>query len=308
MAIACSERSCLPTTAPLCENMRMLRDPRRTALPPKSRKPALAERRGAASRSAIPAQVLRELHAGRIESRSLVEWLALDLARLAANALPPILGAGAAARVAKAARASAAAKHGIAERTRVTGFALAAELGAGREHARRVTALREHASDTVRGWCAFAVAGIDGIALGERLARIRPFAADAHFGVRELAWMAVRPALAAELERAIALLAAWSTERDANLRRFASEATRPRGVWCAHIARLKSEPAFALPVLEPLRADPEKYVRDSVGNWLNDAAKDQPDWVRATCARWARESPGAETAYVVKRALRSVGE
>jgi len=277
-------------------------------LPSRSKKPAIGARRGAPSRAAIPARVLRELHAGRIESRSLVEWLALDLARLAANALPEVLGASAAKRVAEAARVSAAAKHGIAERTRVAGFALAAELGSGRERSRQVEVLRKHASDTVRGWCAFAVAGGDGIALEERLARVRPFAADAHFGVRELAWMAVRPALAAELERALALLAPWSLEPDSNLRRFASESTRPRGVWCAHIARLKSEPALGLPVLEPLRADPEKYVRDSVGNWLNDAAKDRPDWVRAICGRWTRESPCAETAHVVKRALRSVRE
>ena len=266
-----------------------------------------AARRGASSRAAIPAQVLRELHAGRIETRSLVEWLALDLARLAASALPRILGADGAKRVACAARASAAAKHGIAERTRGTGAALAAELGGGRERTRRIGALSEHSSDSVRGWCAFAVAGGDGIPLEERLARVRPFAADAHFGVRELAWMAIRPALAVEIERAIALLAPWCDAPEASLRRFASESTRPRGVWCAHITRLKAEPALGISILEPLRADPDKYVRDSVGNWLNDAAKDRPDWVRATCARWTRESAGAETAYVVKRALRSVG-
>ncbi len=263
-------------------------------------------RRGAATRAAIPANVLRELHAGTHETRSLVEWLALDLAKLAANALPTALGEGAAQRVAEAAHASAGLKHGIAERTRVTGAALAAELGAGRERARRVAALSAHPSDTVRGWCAFAVAGGDGIGLEERLARVRPFASDAHFGVRELAWMAVRPALAAELPRAIALLVPWCSEADTGLRRFVSESTRPRGVWCAHIARLKHEPELAAGLLEPLRADPEKYVRDSVGNWLNDAAKDRPDWVRATCTRWTRESPGAETAYVVKRALRSL--
>jgi 3-methyladenine DNA glycosylase AlkC len=48
-------------------------------------------------------------------------------------------------------------------------------------------------------------------------------------------------------------------------------------------------------------------VRDSVANWLNDAAKDQPAFVRETCARWRRESQTAETAYIAKRALRSIG-
>ena len=265
-----------------------------------------APRRGSVSRAAIPPALLRELHAGRAETRSLVEWLALDLAKLAENALPRVVGEASSKRVALAARTAAQHKLGIAERTRLVGAALAEELGTGTARARRVAALCEHASDSVRGWCAYALAAAPDIALEERFARVRPFARDAHFGVRELAWLAVRPALAAEIEDAIALLAKWSEEPDASLRRFASESTRPRGVWCAHIARLKAEPALGLPVLEPLRADPEKYVRDSVGNWLNDAAKHQPSWVRATCARWTRESPGIETAYIVKRALRSV--
>lgn len=36
------------------------------------------------------------------------------------------------------------------------------------------------------------------------------------------------------------------------------------------------------------------------------AAKDQPDWVKKVCRRWERESPGKETAYIVKRAQRSL--
>ncbi len=275
-------------------------------MPPTKPKPADPERRGAASRQAIPAHVLRELHAGAIETRSLVEWLALDLALVAENTLPPIMGAANAEAVAAAARASAREKRGIAERTRVIGAAIAARLGSGAARTKRIDALAQHRSDTVRGWCAYALIGAEGLALGVRLAHARPFAADSHFGVRELAWLAARPALAAEIERAIALLGPWCTERDARLRRFASEATRPRGVWCAHIAKLRAEPALGLPLLEPLRDDPDKYVRDSVGNWLNDAAKDRPDWVRETCARWTRESRTPETAYVVKRALRSV--
>jgi len=136
---------------------------------------------------------------------------------------------------------------------------------------------------------------------------MRRFASDAHFGVREFAWLAVRPAIAADTLRAIEVLEPYTRERDASLRRFASEATRPRGVWCPHIALLRREPERGLVLLEPLRSDPEKYVRDSVANWLNDAAKDLPAFVRGVCARWQRESKTPETAYVVKRALRSIG-
>lgn len=260
-------------------------------------------RKGARTRAGIPPDVLRELHAGRAETRTLVEWLALDFAVLARNALPDIVGDAAAERV--AADLDAGRALGIAARTKLAGEALARALGSGAARERRLRAAASHPSDTVRGWAAYAATS-EHSALAARLAAIRPFAADAHFGVRELAWMAVRPAIVAEIERALRLLSRWSLDGDPNVRRFASESTRPRGVWCAHVAALKADPSPGIAVLEPLRADPSKYVRDSVANWLNDASKDDPAWVRAVCARWSRESRGPETAYVVQRAQRTL--
>ena len=63
---------------------------------------------------------------------------------------------------------------------------------------------------------------------------------------------------------------------------------------------------MALPILEPLRADPVAYVQDSVGNWLNDAAKDRPGGSARSVIVGYGKAPGAATARICKRALRSI--
>jgi len=234
------------------------------------------------------------LDAGTVESTTLTEGLAIDFATLMHSALPD-LGEAACATLRQA------AGMGIVKR-----MALAARLILDRHGPDHVTALYDHPSDTVRGWACFAIGAVPGLSLDARLARIRPLADDPHFGVREWAWIAVRPAIADELEVAISALAGWTADPSERIRRFASEATRPRGVWCAHLRPLRERPELGLPILEPLRADPARYVQDSVGNWLNDAGKDRPDWVRTLCARWSANGPTPETARIVRRGLRSL--
>jgi 3-methyladenine DNA glycosylase AlkC len=82
---------------------------------------------------------------------------------------------------------------------------------------------------------------IESLSLEGMLDRVRPFANDEHFGVREWAWLAVRPAIAQDIERSIALLLPWAADSSANIRRFAIEVTRPRGVWSKHISALKGD-------------------------------------------------------------------
>lgn len=248
--------------------------------------------KGATRIADVPPDVLAELHAGTRATRTLAEGLALDFATLLGAAFPSL---------AAAAREGIDADAGITRRMAQAAAVLRDGLGP-----EAFAATADHASDTVRGWACFTACAEPDVALPDRLAALRPLADDPHFGVREWVWLALRPHVAADLPLALAELTPWTADPSANIRRFASEATRPRGVWCAHLGALKRDPTPGLPLLEPLRADPSRYVQDSVANWLNDAAKDHPDWVAGLCARWSADSPGPHTAYIVKRACRSL--
>lgn len=249
-------------------------------------------RKGARRTTDIAPDLLAALERGETQAATLTECLAVDQIRLLQAVFPEL------SQPARD-RATAASGLGILKRMGAIGALLLGELGTP-----GIARCQDHASDTVRGWACFMIGAQPGLDLPQRLAAIRPLADDAHFGVREWAWLAVRPHLAADLDGSIAQMAVWATAPSERLRRFASESLRPRGVWCAHIAALKKQPERALPILQALNADPSAYVQDSVANWLNDAAKDQPDWVRDLCGQWQRGQPTAATLRICSRALR----
>jgi 3-methyladenine DNA glycosylase AlkC len=166
--------------------------------------------------------------------------------------------------------------------------------------------LSAHASDSVRCWAAYVVGLDPNLNLADKLGQIRPFAADKHFGVREIAWMALREPITADLSDALQLLAPWVTDVDPYIRRFAIEATRPQGVWAKHIHYLKEHPEDAVSLLDAVKSDEVKYVQNSVANWLNDASKTNPDWVRQVCDDWLRQSDTKHTRRIAARAQRNL--
>lgn len=246
-------------------------------------------RRGARSPDLVPEDVLSALAAGA-PSVNHMEQMALDMGALLETAFPEL--------------------SGQAERLRVTSFL--SRLRAGGDVLRErwgedaAAVAADHASDTVRGWAAFAAVRPGMSPLDATWAVLR-FADDHHFAVREWAWLAARPAVVArpiDALEAVQPLARYDSPR---LRRFASEVTRPRGVWGRHVPELKARPWRAAPLLDLLVADEDRYVRTSVGNWLNDAARGQPGWVREQCSRWG-VAHGPSVRWVSARALRSLPE
>jgi len=266
---------------------------------------SLVGRKGAVRISAIPPDVLQALNAGQVETVNLVEFLAIDLAQLAGH-VAISFGLDAQHERLQDTLAMLPAfkpmqRHGHIARALYDMTA---------QHPQRDTvahALATHPSDMARSWAAYWLTCTDQ-SLPQKLEAVRRFAADPHFGVREMAWSAVRNDVIADLDTALHLLRPWCCDADANLRRFACELTRPRGVWCAQIEALKAEPWRAQALLESLRADESRYVQNSVANWLNDASKSQSAWVAELCERWGVESPVAATHYIVRRALRTLNK
>jgi len=121
------------------------------------------------------------------------------------------------------------------------------------------------------------------------------------FGSAEFA---IRPYLAADTPRALAIMTRWAGSNDEHVRRLASEGGRPRLPWAARVPALKADPTLAAPILEILKADPSLYVRKSVANHLNDIAKDRPDWLLGRLQTWPQNDP--HTVWIIRHALRTL--
>lgn len=250
--------------------------------------------RGARARVEIDETHLKDLNAGAAQARTLAEALAIDHTLLFRAVFPD-------ADDELLAEVAEAQKLGILKRMTRIGTALATRLDPS-----ELGRVAGHPSDTVRGWACFFLSARSRGSAAELCDRLRPFADDEHFAVREWVWMAARPTLVADLGASIDMLVAWASDPSERIRRFASEALRPRGVWATHIGALKERPELGEPILHPLRSDPSRYVQDSVANWINDAAKTRPEWAIELCDRWSAESDDIATGRIIARALRSV--
>ena len=188
----------------------------------------------------------------------------------------------------------------IMERVRHIADALAAALPA--RYADALEIIRAMAPRLTHGFQTVAVTEyVARYGLGDFDRSMTALADLTRFGSAEFA---IRPFLAQDIERTLAVMEGWTAHADEHVRRLASEGSRPRLPWASRIPALKADPTLAAPIFEALNADPSAYVRKSVGNHLNDVAKDRPDWLLDRLAGWPADNP--RTVWIIRHALRTL--
>ena len=250
--------------------------------------------------SEVPLRVRQALNLGLVESKNLVEWLCVDRVALLQHLnesrnlhlnFPTHFDLSDLAKLSKLQQSKQIAQL------------LANQIPPADS---RFQQLQSHSSDVVREWAALIIGLWPDMPFQRRLAWIKPLADDQNASTREIAWIALRAQVIHDPVNTIHRLIPWTGSRNDRLRRYASEITRPRGVWCQYCPTLIETPDLARPLLIPLRSDSSLYVRNSVANWLNDASKSQPLWVQQLTSQWLEESPTDETKYIVRRAMRTL--
>ncbi|WP_448808805.1 DNA alkylation repair protein [Agromyces bauzanensis] len=116
---------------------------------------------------------------------------------------------------------------------------------------------------------------------------------------------AIRTLLRHDLDRALDRVLEWTRSDDVDVRRLASEGTRPYLPWSTRVPAILARPGVTVPVLDALYRDDAEYVRRSVANHLNDLSRDAPDVVTATAGRWLA-APDANTSRLVRHGLRTL--
>ncbi|WP_369222377.1 DNA alkylation repair protein [Streptomyces sp. R39] len=116
---------------------------------------------------------------------------------------------------------------------------------------------------------------------------------------------ALRLLLRHDLDRALGIITGWTASPDADVRRLASEGTRPYLPWSVRVPELITRPGATVPVLDALHRDGSEYVRRSVANHLNDLSRDHAGLAVATARRWL-DDPAPTTGRVVRHGLRTL--
>jgi 3-methyladenine DNA glycosylase AlkC len=115
----------------------------------------------------------------------------------------------------------------------------------------------------------------------------------------------IRSYIARDPERTLKKLTEWTQDKNAHVRRLASEGTRTKLPWATRVPWLDHNPERIIALLTRLKDDPSTLVRRSVANSLNDLSKTHASLVIETCRTWLKNaSPHVEP--MMRHALRSL--
>ncbi|MBN1679446.1 MAG: DNA alkylation repair protein [Anaerolineae bacterium] len=116
---------------------------------------------------------------------------------------------------------------------------------------------------------------------------------------------AVRPFIIKDQDRMLAQMLRWASHDHEDVRRLASEGSRPRLPWAMALPALKADPSPIVPILDALKSDPSITVRRSVANNLNDISRDNPQVTLDVLRRWQADVTDS-TQWITNHALRTL--
>lgn len=116
----------------------------------------------------------------------------------------------------------------------------------------------------------------------------------------------IRPFIQKYPKQTLAFLKKLTRDPSPFARRLASEGTRPRLPLAGRLPDFQKDPTPVIALLDLLYRDPTLVVRRSVANNLNDIAKDNPEVVVSTLARWQKANPSPELDWMIRHALRTL--
>ena len=108
----------------------------------------------------------------------------------------------------------------------------------------------------------------------------------------------IRPYIAHDPERTLAVLHTWTRDPNAHVRRLVSEGTRLRLPWAQRVRWLDEHPDRVIALLDLLKDDPSTMVRRSVANNLNDLGRVHPALLIRTAAAWLDDASPARRGLV----------
>jgi 3-methyladenine DNA glycosylase AlkC len=120
---------------------------------------------------------------------------------------------------------------------------------------------------------------------------------------------AVRPFIKIYPKKTLSFLLRCAGDKNVNVRRWASEGSRPRLPWGEQIQAFIKDPRPTFAILEKLKFDSELFVRKSVSNHLNDVSKDHPDLVIDLLLSWkkqATEKNISKVEWIINKSLRTL--